>query len=46
MAFEFDWDAAIESVPYLLEGIPYTLLISFVGRLIGFVLGIIFGLHV
>ncbi|MFL1482885.1 amino acid ABC transporter permease [Marinobacter sp. LN3S78] len=44
MAFEFDWQAAIDSIPYLVEGIPYTLLISFGGLLIGFVLGIIFGL--
>lgn len=42
--FQFDWQAAINSIPYLLKGIPYTLLISFGGLAIGFVLGIIFGL--
>ncbi len=42
--FQFDWQAAINAVPYLLKGIPYTLLISFGGLAIGFVLGIIFGL--
>jgi glutamine transport system permease protein len=42
--FQFDWQAAISSIPYLLEGIPYTLLISGVGLVFGFVLGIIFGL--
>ena len=42
--FQFDWQAAIDSIPYLAKGIPYTLLISFGGLLIGFVLGIIFGL--
>ncbi|WP_404379813.1 amino acid ABC transporter permease [Caenispirillum salinarum] len=42
--FQFDWQAAINSIPYLLEGIPYTLLISGVGLIFGFVLGIIFGL--
>ena len=43
-SFQFDWQAAIDSIPFLLKGIPYTLLISFGGLLIGFVLGIIFGL--
>ena len=42
--FQFDWQAAIDSIPFLLEGIPYTLLISFGGLLIGFALGIFFGL--
>ncbi|MFX0543080.1 amino acid ABC transporter permease [Roseovarius sp. S4756] len=43
-SFQFDWQAAFASIPYLLEGIPYTLLISFGGLAIGFVIGIIFGL--
>lgn len=43
-SFTFDWQAAISSIPYLLEGIPYTLLISFGGLAIGFVIGMIFGL--
>ena len=34
--FQFDWQAAINSIPFLLEGIPYTLMISFGGLLIGF----------
>ncbi|WP_111494730.1 MULTISPECIES: amino acid ABC transporter permease [Marinobacter] len=42
--FQFDWSAAIGSVPYLLKGIPYTLLISFGGLLIGFAIGIVMGL--
>ncbi|TBW50761.1 amino acid ABC transporter permease [Marinobacter halodurans] len=42
--FQFDWGAAFGSVPYLLKGIPYTLLISFGGLLIGFAIGIITGL--
>nr|WP_298411501.1 amino acid ABC transporter permease [uncultured Halomonas sp.] len=44
VTFQFDWQAAIASIPYLLEGIPWTLLISFGGLAIGFVIGIIFGL--
>ena len=42
--FSFDWQAAIDSVPFLLEGLPYTLMIAFGGLLIGFVIGIIAGL--
>ncbi|MFX0546590.1 amino acid ABC transporter permease [Roseovarius sp. S1116L3] len=42
--FQFDWQAAFASIPYLLKGVPYTLLISFGGLAIGFVIGIIFGL--
>src|SRR5690606_14640362 len=42
--FQFDWQAAIDSIPYLAKGIPYTLMISFGGLAIGFVLGIVFGL--
>jgi|TARA_B100001179_G_scaffold232183_1_gene224213 glutamine transport system permease protein len=42
--FQFDWSAALSSIPQLLTGIPYTLLISFGGLAIGFVIGIIFGL--
>ncbi|WP_048308724.1 amino acid ABC transporter permease [Halomonas sp. PR-M31] len=44
VTFQFDWQAAIASIPYLLEGIPWTLLISFGGLAIGFIIGIIFGL--
>jgi glutamine transport system permease protein len=42
--FQFDWSAAVGSIPFLLKGIPYTLMISFGGLLIGFVIGIVFGL--
>ncbi len=42
--FDFDWQAAIDSIPFLLRGIPYTLLISFGGLAIGFFIGILFGL--
>ena len=42
--FQFDWGAAIQSVPYLIKGIPYTLLISFGGLFIGFIIGIVMGL--
>ncbi|MCG7599641.1 amino acid ABC transporter permease [Halomonas sp. McH1-25] len=44
VTFQFDWQAAIDSIPYLLEGIPWTLLISFGGLAIGFIIGIVFGL--
>ncbi|HZJ94225.1 MAG TPA: amino acid ABC transporter permease [Thiopseudomonas sp.] len=42
--FQFDWQAAINSIPFLLKGLPYTLMISFGGIAIGFLLGIVFGL--
>ncbi|WCR10881.1 amino acid ABC transporter permease [Paracoccus stylophorae] len=42
--FQFDWQAAFNSIPYLLKGIPYTLLISGAGLAIGFIIGIVFGL--
>ncbi|WP_168015246.1 amino acid ABC transporter permease [Halomonas salinarum] len=44
VTFQFDWQAALSSIPYLLTGIPYTLLISFGGLAIGFLIGILFGL--
>lgn len=44
VSFQFDWQAAFASIPYLLKGIPYTLLISFGGLAIGFIIGIFFGL--
>ncbi|SER54341.1 amino acid ABC transporter membrane protein, PAAT family (TC 3.A.1.3.-) [Vreelandella subterranea] len=43
-SFEFNWEATINSIPHLLPGIPYTLLISFGGLAIGFFIGIFFGL--
>ncbi len=42
--FQFDWQAAFDSIPYLLKGVPYTLMISFGGLAIGFLIGILFGL--
>jgi len=42
--FQFDWHAAIQSIPYLLTGVPWTLLISFGGLAIGFAIGMLFGL--
>lgn len=42
--FQFDWQAAIDSLPFLIKGLPYTLMISFGGLIAGFVLGILFGL--
>ncbi|MBF8223596.1 MULTISPECIES: amino acid ABC transporter permease [Halomonadaceae] len=44
VTFQFDWAAAFGSIPHLLPGIPWTLLISFGGLAIGFVIGIVFGL--
>jgi len=43
-SFEFNWQAALDSIPYLLAGVPYTLLISFGGLAIGFLIGMFFGL--
>lgn len=43
-SFDFNWAATINSIPHLLPGIPYTLLISFGGLAIGFFIGIFFGL--
>ncbi|MCB8890610.1 amino acid ABC transporter permease [Vreelandella malpeensis] len=42
--FQFDWSAALASIPHLLPGIPWTLAISFGGLAIGFIIGIFFGL--
>lgn len=36
MTFQFSWEAAFASLPYLIKGIPWTLLISFGGLAIGF----------
>lgn len=44
VTFQFDWAAAFRSIPHLLPGIPWTLLISFGGLAIGFIIGIVFGL--
>jgi len=42
--FQFDWQAAFDSIPFLLTGLPLTLLISIVGLLFGFALAMLFGL--
>lgn len=42
--FQFDWQAALDSIPFLLTGVPMTLLISFVGIIVGFGLAIVFGM--
>lgn len=44
LSFSFDWQAAINSLPFLLKGLPYTLMISFGGLFIGFIIGIVTGL--
>lgn len=44
VTFQFDWQAAFASLPHLVAGIPYTLLISFGGLAIGFFIGIVVGL--
>lgn len=42
--FDFDWQAAMDSLPYLLKGLPYTLVISGGGLVLGFLAGMLFGL--
>lgn len=44
VTFQFDWAAAFRSIPHLLPGVPWTLMISFGGLAIGFLIGIFFGL--
>lgn len=44
VTFQFDWLAAFRSIPHLLPGVPWTLMISFGGLAIGFLIGIFFGL--
>ena len=41
---QFNWLGVIDYIPSLLQGLYYTLLVSVVGLVIGFVLGAIFGL--
>ena len=41
---QFDWLGVIDYIPALLQGLYYTLLVSVVGLIIGFILGAIFGL--
>ena len=42
--FKLDWSYAIEALPFLLQGIRYTILIAIIGILIGFIIGIVVGL--
>jgi glutamine transport system permease protein len=44
MIGRFDWAGVIEFLPQLMTGLYYTLLISVLGLLIGFILGAIFGM--
>src|SRR5690625_3317094 len=41
--FGFDWAGVVEFFPQLMTGLYYTLLISVLGLLLGFILGAIFG---
>lgn len=42
--FGFDWAGVIDFLPQLMTGLYYTLLISVLGLLIGFILGAVFGM--
>lgn len=42
-AFKLDWSYAIEALPFLVEGIKYTLLISVVGLVTGLIIGVFVG---
>lgn len=42
--FQFSWQAAMDSLPFLASGVPITLLISFSGIIIGFLASVIIGL--
>ncbi|MCS4502843.1 Glutamine transport system permease protein GlnP [wastewater metagenome] len=44
MEFQFDWQAAFDAVPFLLQGLPWTVAIAAGGLFIGFFIGILFGL--
>ncbi|WP_085992891.1 amino acid ABC transporter permease [Oceanobacillus senegalensis] len=44
MIGRFNWAGVVEFIPQIMTGLYYTLLISVVGLLIGFILGAIFGL--
>jgi len=43
-SFALDWRSTWQAIPYLMKGIPYTLGISFAGLLLGFFIGLAFGL--
>ncbi len=42
-AFKLDWSYAIEAVPFLLEGVKFTLLIAVVGLISGLIIGVFVG---
>jgi glutamine transport system permease protein len=42
--FQFEWQAAVDALPFLLQGLRYTLLISAGGLAAGFLIGVLFGL--
>lgn len=42
--WDFNWIGVLEFTPQLVKGLGYTLLVSVVGLLIGFILGALFGL--
>jgi len=44
LEFQFDWQASIDALPYLLSGLPWTVAIAGGGLFIGFFIGILFGL--
>lgn len=44
MEFQFDWQAAFNALPYLIQGLPWTVAIAGGGLFIGFFIGILFGL--
>ncbi|MES0489261.1 MAG: ABC transporter substrate-binding protein/permease [Leptospirales bacterium] len=43
-SFDLDWRSAYQAIPYLMKGVPYTIGISFGGLLLGFFIGLGFGL--
>lgn len=42
--FDLDWSAAIDAMPFLLEGAKLTFIISVVGLFFGFIIGLVTGL--
>lgn len=44
MAFKFEPDVMVETFPLLLSGVKLTIIITFCGLLIGFVIGVLCGL--
>lgn len=44
MGFEFKWEVMWQSVPLLLTGVKWTIVITVIGLIFGFILGAVFGL--